>query len=71
MKETIAIVPITLINTQLIHQFVFCHADAVNPVLLRAGITLSGIVLQTEILLFVSTKITEVVNYFSQTGPLF
>ena len=31
---------ITLINTQLIHQFVFRHADAVNLVLLRAGITL-------------------------------
>ena len=30
---------ITLINTQLIHQFVFRHADAVNLVLLRAGIT--------------------------------
>ena len=33
---------ITLINTQLIHQFVFRHADAVNPVLIRAGITLFG-----------------------------
>ena len=31
---------ITLINTQLIHQFAFRHADAVNLVLLRAGITL-------------------------------
>ena len=32
----------TLINTQLIHQFVFRHADAVNLVLLRAGITLTS-----------------------------
>ena len=31
---------ITLINTQLIHQFAFRHADAVNLALLRAGITL-------------------------------
>ena len=31
-------VPI-FINTQLIHQFAFRHADAVNLVLLRAGIT--------------------------------
>ena len=32
---------ITLINTQLIHQFAFRHADVVNLVLLRAGITLN------------------------------
>ena len=38
MKETRR--SITLINTQLIHQFAFRHADAVNLVLLRAGITL-------------------------------
>ena len=30
---------ITLINTQLIQQFAFRHADAVNLALLRAGIT--------------------------------
>ena len=40
---------ITLINTQLIHQFVFRHADAVNLVPFRAGITLfSTIVLAIE-----------------------
>ena len=27
-------------NTQLLHQFAFRHADAVNLVLLRAGITI-------------------------------
>ena len=45
VKETIAAIvsfmaSIIFINIQLIHQFVSHHADAVNQVLLRAGITL-------------------------------